>query len=55
MKKSTILMLIVIYVVAFLVVGFFGVSISGHYNVNYVTEILITPLEGTVLNEHKEP
>ena len=54
MKKSTILMILVIYVVAFLVVGFLGVSISGHYNVNYVAEILITPLEGTVLNEHVE-
>ena len=52
MKKSTILMLVVIYVVAFFVVGLFGVSLRAHYKVNYVSEIIVKPLETTEVVEH---
>ncbi len=51
MKKSTILVLLLIYIVSFFVVGLIGVSIRSNYQVSYVSEILITPLEGQVINE----
>ena len=56
MKKSTILMLVVIYIVAFFVVGLLGVSIRSHYQVNYVEELLVKPLEETqeILQEDVE-
>lgn len=56
MKKSTILMLVVIYIVAFFVVGLLGVSIRSHYQVNYVEQLLIKPLEETekILQEDVE-
>ena len=54
MKKSTILMLLIIYVVAFFVVGLLGVSVSAHYHVNYVTEIIVEPLKETHVIEYTQ-
>lgn len=41
MKKSTILMLVVIYIVAFFVVGLIGIQLKSHYHVEYLNEIQI--------------
>lgn len=47
MKKSTILLVVVVYIVAFFVVGFFGIQVRSFYSVNYINEILVTPHEQT--------
>ena len=47
MKKSTILIVALIYIVSFIVVGFFGVAIRGYDKVNYVDYIeLKVPEQG---------
>ena len=51
MKKSTILILVVVYVLAFFVVGLMGMQIRAHYQVNYVNEIKVTPFEESGLVE----
>lgn len=51
MKKSTILLLIVIYIAAFFIVGLVGISIRSNYKVSYVSEILLTTLEGQKIEE----
>lgn len=53
MKKSTILMLIVVYVIAFFVVGLRGMELRSHYQVSYINEILVEPFEeiGMTLTE----
>ena len=45
MKKSTILFLIVVYIAAFFVVGLIGISLRSHYEINYVTEILVEKMD----------
>ena len=51
MKKSTILILVVVYVIAFFIVGLMGMQLRAHYEVNYVNEIRITPFEESGLVE----
>lgn len=53
MKKSTILMLIVFYIIAFFVVGLKGMELRSHYQVSYINEILVEPFEeiGMTLTE----
>ena len=51
MKKSTILFLVVVYVVAFFIVGFLGIQLRSHYQVNYVNEIKVVPFEESGLVE----
>ncbi len=41
MKKSTILLVVLVYIVSFLVVGLFGISIKGYNKDIYVDEIKI--------------
>lgn len=56
MKKSTILLVIVVYVLAFFVVGLLGISISSNHHVSYVNEILVSAVEdqpNLVEKEHK--
>ncbi len=55
MKKSTILMLVVIYIAAFFIVGLLGIQLRTHYHVDYLNEILITPFEESHLVETKHP
>lgn len=45
MKKSTILLLLVVYVVSFFLVGLLGVSIRSNYILNYVNEITVELME----------
>ena len=45
MKKSTILLLVVFYIAAFFVVGLLGMQIRSHYQVSYVNEFIIKPME----------
>lgn len=56
MKKSTILMLVVIYIVAFFVVGLMGIQLRSHYHVEYLNEIQVTPFEESqlVLKDFKQ-
>ena len=51
MKKSTILILVVVYVIAFFIVGLMGMQIRSHYEVNYVNEIKVVPFEESGLVE----
>ena len=46
MKKSTILLLIVVYIAAFFIVGLIGISLRSHYEINYVSEIIVEKMEG---------
>ena len=45
MKKSTILLLVVIYIIAFFVVGLLGIQLRSHYHVDYLNEIQVEPFE----------
>lgn len=45
MKKSTILMLVVVYIVAFFIVGLMGMQLRSHYSVTYLNEIQLVPFE----------
>jgi len=62
MKKSTILIILAVYLIAFFVVGLLGISIRSNYNVNYVSEIEVAALDGQSFltqtehtrEEHKE-
>lgn len=45
MKKSTILLVLVVYIISFFIVGLLGISIKSNYEMNYVNEILVTPME----------
>lgn len=45
MKKSTILFLLVVYIAAFFIVGLVGISLRSHYEINYVTEILVEKMD----------
>lgn len=45
MKKSTILMLVVIYIAAFFIVGLMGIQLRSHYHVDYLNEIQIEAFE----------
>lgn len=53
MKKSTILLLIAFYIIAFFVVGLKGMELRSHYQVSYINEILVEPFEeiGMTLTE----
>ena len=55
MKKSTILMLVIVYVVAFFLVGLLGMELKSHYQVSYLNEIQVVPFEeiGMTLVEDK--
>lgn len=45
MKKSTILLLVIVYIVAFFVVGLRGMELRSHYHVSYINEIQVIPFE----------
>lgn len=49
MKKSTILLLVVVYVIAFFLVGLLGMQLRSHYSVSYLNEIKVVPWEETNL------
>jgi len=49
MKKSTILLLVVVYVIAFFIVGLLGMQLRSAYSVSYLNEIRVTPFEETPL------
>lgn len=53
MKKSTILMLIVIYIVAFFVVGLMGIKLRNHYSVSYLNQIQIEAFEESKVEKVK--
>ena len=42
MKKSTILALVIVYIVSFLVVGLLGIAIKGYNPIIYVDDIVVT-------------
>lgn len=42
MKKSTILALVIVYIVSFLVVGILGIAIRGYDPIVYVSDIVVT-------------
>ena len=44
MKKSTIFLVLMVYLVSFFVVGFLGIAVQSAYSMTYVQEILITAL-----------
>ena len=46
-------MLVIIYILAFFIVGLFGITVQAHYHVNYVTEITVEPLKDTPIVEYK--
>lgn len=58
MKKSTILVILAVYIIAFFVVGLLGISIRSNYSVNYVNEIQVTEVENqpylTLTNHERE-
>lgn len=58
MKKSTILVILAVYLIAFFVVGLLGISIRSNYVVNYVNEIQVTAVEDqpylTLTNHERE-
>lgn len=43
MKKSTIFLLVVVYIIAFFAVGLYGVRLKSHYSFDYLNEIKVTP------------
>lgn len=45
MKKSTIFLVILVYIVAFFAVGLFGIAIRSNYEMNYVSEILVETVD----------
>lgn len=45
MKKSTIFLVILVYIVAFFAVGLFGIAIRSNYEMNYVNEILVEMMD----------
>lgn len=52
MKKSTIFLVAVVYIVSFIIVGFFGISIKGYFEDIYVEEIRITcPEQGVTIRD----
>lgn len=53
MKKSTVLLLIAVYIIAFFVVGLRGMELRSHYQVSYINEIQVIPFEemGMTLTE----
>lgn len=56
MKKSTVLLVALIYVISFLIVGIFGISVRGYHNNVYVESIKITdPDNGAAGLVVKEP
>lgn len=56
MKKSTILLVIVVYIVSFFIVGFMGIQLRSAYSVSYINEIRVEPTEQTevTLKEDKK-
>ena len=42
MKKSTILMVIIVYIIAFFVVGILGMQVQSHFKVDYLNEITVS-------------
>ena len=55
MKKATILLVLLVYIVAFFAVGLFGIAIRTNYKMNYVNEILIEKMDdqpGLVERKH---
>ena len=55
MKKSTILMLVVVYIVAFFIVGLLGMQLRSHYSVTYLNEIQVTPFAESGVVEEVPP
>ncbi len=56
MKKSTIFVVLLVYLVSFFIVGFLGIGIKSAFSVTYVSEITITELPDQptlTLNSHE--
>ena len=56
MKKSTIFVVLLVYLVSFFIVGFLGIGIKSAFSVTYVSEITITELPDQptlTLNAHE--
>jgi hypothetical protein len=54
MKKSTILIVVLVYIVSFIIVGFFGIATKGYNPIVYIDDIQIRdPDMGAKLVEHE--
>ena len=54
MKKSTIFLIILVYIVSFIIVGLFGIQTRAYDEIIYVESISLKVVSGPIVNEKYE-
>ena len=53
MKKSTIFLILLVYIASFVIVGLFGIQVRAHNEIVYVENISLTPINQEALVNYK--